>query len=102
MESFFSTLNTERCARTGYRTREQVKANVFNCIERLYNPLRTHSKLNSLRQGQFEERQRLKSQAKHPGNWGKLTMVQPQTVGALGATGLCALCQYNRARSIKT
>ncbi len=60
MESFFSTLKTERCARTVYRTREQARADVFDYIERFYNPFRKHSKLNYLSPVQFEERQRLK------------------------------------------
>ena len=38
MESFFSTLKTERCARTVYRTREQARADVFDYIERFHNP----------------------------------------------------------------
>jgi putative transposase len=36
MESFFSSLNTERTARKTYRTREDAKADVFDYIERLY------------------------------------------------------------------
>ena len=32
MESFFSTLKGERCARTVYRTREQARADVFDYI----------------------------------------------------------------------
>lgn len=55
MESFFSTLKTERRARTVYRTREQAKADVFDYIERFYNPFRKHSKLNYLSPVQFEE-----------------------------------------------
>ena len=38
MESFFSSLKTERTARTTYRTRDQAKADVFDYIERFYNP----------------------------------------------------------------
>lgn len=60
MESFFSTLKTERCARKIYRTREQARTDVFNYIERFYNPFRKHSKLNYLSPVQFEEQQRLK------------------------------------------
>lgn len=60
MESFFSTLKTERCARTVYGTREQARADVFDYIERFYNPFRKHSKLNYLSPHRFEERQRLK------------------------------------------
>lgn len=59
MESFFSTLKTERCMRTVYRTREEARADVFDYIERFYNPFRKHSKLNYLSPVQFEQ-QRLK------------------------------------------
>ena len=60
MEIFFSTLKTGRGARTVYQTSEQAKADVFDCIERFYNPLRKHSKLNYPSPVRFEERQRLK------------------------------------------
>jgi putative transposase len=43
MESFFSSLKTERTARKTYRTRSQAKADVFDYIERFYNPIRRHS-----------------------------------------------------------
>jgi transposase InsO family protein len=43
MESFFSTLKTERTARKTYRTRDEAKADVFDYIERFYNPRRRHS-----------------------------------------------------------
>ena len=45
MESFFSSLKTERIARKTYRTMDQARANVFNYIERFYNPTRRHSTL---------------------------------------------------------
>src|ERR1700683_3110443 len=38
MESFFSSLKTERTARRMYRTRDDAKADVFDYIERFYNP----------------------------------------------------------------
>ena len=38
MESFFSSLKIERAARKTYRTRDQAKADVFDYIERFYNP----------------------------------------------------------------
>ena len=41
-------------------TREQARADVFDYIERFYNPFRKHSKLDYLSPVQFEERQRLK------------------------------------------
>ena len=45
MESFFSSLKTERTARKVYRTRQQARADVFDYIERFYNPTRKHSTL---------------------------------------------------------
>ena len=40
MESFFSSLKTERTARKTYRTRDEAKADVFDYIERFYNAKR--------------------------------------------------------------
>ena len=37
MESFFSSLKTERTARKTYRTRDEARADVFDYIERFYN-----------------------------------------------------------------
>jgi putative transposase len=34
MESFFSSLKTERTTRNTYRIREEAKADAFDCIER--------------------------------------------------------------------
>ena len=45
MESFFSTLKTEQTARKMYRTRNAARADVFDYIERFYNPIRRHSTL---------------------------------------------------------
>ena len=45
MESFSSSLKTERTARKVYRTRAKVGVNVFDCIERVYSPTRCHSTL---------------------------------------------------------
>ena len=55
MESFFSTLKTERTARKTYRTRDQAKADVFDYIERFYNPKRRHSTLGYLSPMEFEK-----------------------------------------------
>jgi hypothetical protein len=49
MESFFSSLKTERTARKTCRTRNQAKADVFDYIERSYNPKRRHSTLGYAR-----------------------------------------------------
>ena len=48
MESFFSSLETERTARKAYRTRDQAQADVFDYIERFYNARRRHSTLGYL------------------------------------------------------
>jgi putative transposase len=56
MESFFSSLKTERTARKVYRTRDEARADVFDYIERFYNPRRRHSKLGYLSPMEFEAR----------------------------------------------
>ena len=56
MESFFSSLKTERIARKVYRTRNHAKAEVFDYIERFYNPTRRHSTLGYLSPMDFERR----------------------------------------------
>ena len=55
MESFFSSLKTERTARKVYRTREQARADVFDYIERFYNSTRRHSTLGYVSPVQYEE-----------------------------------------------
>jgi len=54
MESFFSSLKTERVSRKTYRTRNHAKADVFDYIERFYNPTRRHSTLGYLSPMDFE------------------------------------------------
>ena len=54
MESFFSSLKTERTARKVYRTRDQARADVFDYIERFYNPRRRHSTNGYLSPMEFE------------------------------------------------
>lgn len=56
MESFFSSLTTERTSRKVYWTREEARSDVlFDYIERFYNPVRKHSKQDFLSPAQFEE-----------------------------------------------
>lgn len=55
MESFFSTLKTERIARKIYRTRDQARAEVFDYIECFYNPKRRHSTLGYVSPIDFEK-----------------------------------------------
>jgi putative transposase len=58
-ESFFSSLKTERTARKTYRTRDQARADVFDYVERWYNPQRRHSTLGYFSPIAFEEREAL-------------------------------------------
>ena len=48
MESFFSSLKVERVNRRVYATRDEAKADVFDYVERFYNPRRRHSTLGYL------------------------------------------------------
>jgi putative transposase len=54
MESFFSSLKTERTARKTYRTRNDARADVFDYIERFYNPRRRHSTIGYMSPMDFE------------------------------------------------
>jgi putative transposase len=56
MESFFSSLKTERAGRKVYRSRTEAKAGVFDYIERFYNPRRRHSTLGYISPIEFERR----------------------------------------------
>ncbi|MGY4414903.1 transposase InsO family protein [Bradyrhizobium sp. LB7.1] len=53
MESFFSSLKTERTARKVYRSRNEAKADLFDYIERFYNPKRRHSTIGYLSPMEF-------------------------------------------------
>jgi putative transposase len=54
MESFFSTLKTERTSQRDYTTRNAARADVFDYIERFYNPIRRHSTLGNVSPIAFE------------------------------------------------
>lgn len=54
MESFFSTLKMERVNRRRYRTRDEARADIFDYIERFYNPRRRHSTLGQISPMEFE------------------------------------------------
>jgi putative transposase len=56
MESFFSTLKTERVHRRHYRTRDEARADIFDYIERFYNLRRRHSTLGQISPMEFEKR----------------------------------------------
>ena len=59
MESFFSTLKTERTAGKIYRTRDAARADVFDYIERFYNRRRRHSTLGYISPVAYEDKMRL-------------------------------------------
>jgi putative transposase len=48
MESFFSSLKTERIGNKLCRSRDQARADVFDYIERFYNTVRRHSAIGYL------------------------------------------------------
>lgn len=54
MESFFSSLKTERTAGKTYRSRDEVRADVFDYIERFYNANRLHSTIGYVSPMAFE------------------------------------------------
>ena len=54
MESFLSSLKTERMACKVYRSREEARSDVFDYIERFYNPTCRHSTLGYVSPVQFE------------------------------------------------
>ncbi len=54
MESFFSSLKTERTARKTYLSRSEAKADVFDYIERFYNSRRRHSAIGYISPAEFE------------------------------------------------
>ena len=56
MESFFSSLKTERVRRQVYRSRDAARADVFDYIERVYNTTRRHSTIGYLSPIEFEQR----------------------------------------------
>ena len=55
-ESFFNLLKRERIRRRKYKTRAEARQDVFDYIERFYNPRRRHSTLGYLSPVEFEEK----------------------------------------------
>ena len=56
MESFFSSLKTERTGNKTYRTRDEARMDVFDYIERFYNSKRRHSTIGYLSPMEFERK----------------------------------------------
>jgi putative transposase len=55
MESFFSSLKIERVHRKRYRTRDEARADLFDYVERFYNPRRRHSTLGYVSPAEYEK-----------------------------------------------
>jgi len=55
MESFFSSLKTERVNRRVYASRDEARADVFDYVERFYNRRRQHSTLGYLSPAAYED-----------------------------------------------
>ena len=55
MESWFGLLKRERVHRRRYQTRAEARMDVFDYIERFYNPTRRHSTLGYLSPMDFEK-----------------------------------------------
>lgn len=56
MESFFSSLKTERIRGQVYRSRDAARADVFDYVERFYNTIRRHSTIGYLSPAEFEKK----------------------------------------------
>jgi len=55
VESFFSSMKSERVNRHRYRTRDEARSDIFDYIERFYNPQRRHSTLNYVSPVTYEQ-----------------------------------------------
>jgi len=55
-ESFFSALKKERIKRRIYPTRDEAHSDVFNYIEKFYNPVRRLGSAGDLSPVEFERR----------------------------------------------
>ena len=56
MQSFFSSLETERIGRKLYESWDEARADGFDYIERFYNPVRRHSTIGYLSPVEFERK----------------------------------------------
>jgi putative transposase len=58
-ESFFDLLKRERVRRRTYRTRDEARQDVFDCIEMFYNPTRKHVRNGMLSPIEFDWRHQI-------------------------------------------
>ena len=61
-ESFFNLLKRERIRRRTYKTREEARQSVFDCIEMFYSPVRKHVRNGMLSPVEFERQKILKAE----------------------------------------
>src|ERR1700720_816410 len=80
MESFFSSLKTERIGRKTYRTRDEARADVFDYIERFYNPKRRHSRIGYVSSHGVREESWISLSGCHPN---RVQAKEPQMPAAL-------------------
>ncbi len=55
VESFFSRMKDDRVSRCRYRTRDEARADIFDYIERYYNPRRWHSSPSGISPMEYEK-----------------------------------------------
>lgn len=91
MESFFSTLKTERVNRRVYRARDEARADVFDYIERFYNPHRRHSTLNFLSPVQFDHRLRASEPVRENGGRPRSGCLRFRYIPEPSTNSLCLL-----------
>ena len=58
-ESFFNLLKRERIRRRVYRSRDEVRRDVFDYIEMFYNSKRKHVRNGTLSPVEFEKQQKI-------------------------------------------
>lgn len=56
LESFFSSLKTERIRGKVYRTRDEARGDVLDYVERFYNAVRRHSTIGYVSPIEFERK----------------------------------------------
>jgi putative transposase len=62
VESFFNLLKREGIRRKIYKTRQEVRQDMFDCIEMFYNPKRKHVRNGMLSPVEYERRQKISSE----------------------------------------
>lgn len=62
VESFFNLFQRERIKRRTYKSRDEARHDVFDCIEMAYNPRRTHVSKGMLFAAEFERQQEMKTE----------------------------------------